>query len=91
LTRGKDNDGGTPQGGVISPLLANICLHDVVDRWVVEWRRVHADGDVIIVRYADDFVPGFQHRDEAERVPEAVTGADGGMRAGTALGEKAPD
>jgi group II intron reverse transcriptase/maturase len=58
---------GTPQGAVISPLLANVFLHYVLDLWVNQWRRKHATGDVIIVRYADDFVLGFQHRDEAER------------------------
>jgi group II intron reverse transcriptase/maturase len=57
---------GTPQGAVISPLLANIYLHYVLDLWVIQWRK-QADGDEIIVRYADDFVMGFQHRDEAER------------------------
>jgi RNA-directed DNA polymerase len=73
LTAGVSEDGqwsetkvGTPQGAVISPLLANIYLHYVLDQWVMEWRKVHADGDVIIVRYADDFVLGFQYRDEAE-------------------------
>jgi retron-type reverse transcriptase len=44
---------------VISPLLANIYLHYVLDQWVMEWRGVHAKGDVVIVRYADDFVLGF--------------------------------
>jgi group II intron reverse transcriptase/maturase len=58
---------GTPQGAVISPLLANIYLHYVLDQWVIEWRKKFARGDVIIVRYADDFVLGFQHRKEAER------------------------
>jgi len=58
---------GTPQGAVISPLLANIYLHYVLDLWVVHWRRTQARGDVIVVRYADDFVIGFQHRGEAER------------------------
>jgi len=73
LTAGVSEDGqwsetkvGTPQGAVISPLLANIYLHYVLDQWVMEWRKVQADGDVIIVRYADDFVLGFQYRDEAE-------------------------
>ena len=73
LTAGVSEDGqwsetkiGTPQGAVISPLLANIYLHCVLDQWVMEWRRVHAKGDVVIVRYADDFVLGFQYRDEAE-------------------------
>lgn len=58
---------GTPQGGSISPLLANIYLHYVFDLWAEQWRRRHAEGDVMIVRYADDFVVGFQHRKEAER------------------------
>ena len=56
---------GTPQGAVISPLLANIYLHYVFDLWVEQWRRRHATGDVIVVRYADDSALGFQHRDEA--------------------------
>jgi group II intron reverse transcriptase/maturase len=63
---------GTPQGGCISPLLANIYLHYVLDKWVQEWRRERSQGDVIIVRYADDFVMGFEHRHEAERCLEAL-------------------
>jgi len=58
---------GTPQGAVISPLLANIYLHYALDQWVEAWRKKVARGDVIIVRYADDFVMGFQDRAEAER------------------------
>jgi RNA-directed DNA polymerase len=58
---------GTPQGAVISPLLANIFLHYVFDLWAQQWRRRHARGDVILVRYADDIVAGFEHRAEAER------------------------
>jgi RNA-directed DNA polymerase len=58
---------GTPQGAVISPFLANVYLHYVLDLWVEQWRKRHAQGDVIIVRYADDFVMGFQHRIDAER------------------------
>lgn len=58
---------GTPQGGCISPLLANIYLHYVLDAWVHWWRHTHAQGDVIIVRYADDFVVGFQFKAEAQR------------------------
>src|SRR5271157_1363933 len=65
---------GTPQGAVISPLLANIYLHYVLDQWVAEWRRESANGDVILVRYADDFVLGFQHRWEAERFLEQLQG-----------------
>lgn len=56
-----------PQGGSISPLLANIYLHYVFDLWADQWRRKHADGDVIIVRFCDDFVVGFQYRRDAER------------------------
>ena len=58
---------GTPQGSVVSPLLANVYLHYVFDLWVEAWRKKVAQGDVIVVRYADDFVVGFQHRAEAER------------------------
>jgi len=52
---------------VISPLLANVYLHYVLDLWIDWWRKHHATGDVIIVRYADDFVMGFQHKGDAER------------------------
>jgi len=58
---------GTPQGAVISPLLANIYLHYAFDLWVEAWRRKVARGDVIVVRYADDAVLGFEHKEEAER------------------------
>lgn len=58
---------GTPQGAVISPLLANLYLHHVLDLWVKRWRKHEAHGEVIIVRYADDFVMGFQHKDDAQR------------------------
>jgi group II intron reverse transcriptase/maturase len=61
------SDTGTPQGGSASPLLANVYLHYVFDLWVQWWRRTQAHGDVIVVRYADDFIVGFQHRAEAER------------------------
>jgi group II intron reverse transcriptase/maturase len=58
---------GTVQGGSISPLLANVYLHHVFDLWVQRWRKKQARGDVVVVRWADDFVVGFQHRAEAER------------------------
>ena len=58
---------GTPQGAVISPLLANVYLHYVFDLWAEMWREKVAQGDMIVVRYADDLVVGFQHRVEAER------------------------
>jgi group II intron reverse transcriptase/maturase len=58
---------GTVQGGSISPLLANIYLHYAFDLWVQQWREQEAKGDMIVVRYADDFIVGFQHKAEAER------------------------
>src|SRR5258707_7762771 len=58
---------GTPQGSVASPLLANVYLHYVYDLWAQQWRSLHAKGDMIIVRYADDQIVGFQHRSDAER------------------------
>lgn len=58
---------GTPQGAVASPLLANVYLHYAFDLWVHQWRGRHAMGDMIVVRFADDFVVGFQHRHAAER------------------------
>jgi group II intron reverse transcriptase/maturase len=63
---------GTPQGGSISPLLANIYLHYALDLWAEQWRRTKAHGDVIIVRYADDFVVGFQHESDARRFHEEL-------------------
>ena len=58
---------GTPQGSVASPLLANVYLHYVYDLWVQQWRKRHATGDMIVVRYADDTIVGFQHRHDADR------------------------
>ena len=58
---------GTPQGGSASPLLANIYLHYAFDLWVRAWRRSHAHGEMIVVRYADDIVLGFQVKSDAER------------------------
>src|SRR6266516_6511019 len=63
---------GTPQGSVISPILANLYLHYVLDLWVNQWRRRKAKGEVIITRYADDAVLGFRYRDEAERFLEQL-------------------
>jgi RNA-directed DNA polymerase len=74
LTAGVSEDGewteskvGTPQGAVIAPLLANIYLHYALDLWVEAWRQKVARGEVIVVRYADDAVLGFERRDDAER------------------------
>jgi RNA-directed DNA polymerase len=58
---------GSPQGASVSPLLANVYLHYVFDRWVRQWRRRHARGDMIVTRFADDFVVGFQHLGDAKR------------------------
>jgi RNA-directed DNA polymerase len=58
---------GTPQGGSLSPLLANTYLHYVFDLWVQQWRKKRAHGDVVVVRFVDDFIVGFQHRVDAEQ------------------------
>lgn len=58
---------GTPQGGSASPMLANVYLHYVFDLWVQHWRKTKAKGDVIVVRWADDFVVGFEHQADAAR------------------------
>ena len=64
---------GTPQGAVISPLLANVYLHYVFDLWLEAWREKVAEGDVIAIRFADDLVVGFEHRAEAERFVKEFT------------------
>ena len=63
---------GTPQGAVVSPVLANLYLHYVLDLWVQAWRQKVARGEVIIVRYADDAVLGFQYREEATKFLEEL-------------------
>jgi group II intron reverse transcriptase/maturase len=74
VEKGKKTDMqvGTPQGAVISPLLANIYLHYVFDLWAQRWRRREAAGDVIVVRYADDSVAGFQTKADVQRFLEEV-------------------
>ena len=62
-----DSGEGTMQGGSLSPLLANVYLHYVLDLWADWWRKAHARGNVIIVRFADDFIVGFEYQDDAER------------------------
>ncbi|BCG01608.1 hypothetical protein PPGU19_061760 (plasmid) [Paraburkholderia sp. PGU19] len=64
---------GTVQGGSISPLLLNIYLHCAFDLWVKQWRARHAEGDMIVVRYADDWVAGFQYVRDADRFQREVT------------------
>ena len=66
----KPTNVGFPQGATVSPLLANFCLHYALDLWVQQWRQRRGRGDIIIVRYADDFVLGFQHDLEAKRFLE---------------------
>jgi len=66
------NEEGSPQGASISPLLANVYLHYVLDLWAQQWRKRAARGDVIIVRWADDFVVGFQYEAEAKRFLEEL-------------------
>jgi RNA-directed DNA polymerase len=63
---------GSPQGAVISPLLANVFLHYVFDLWIEWWRRNRCRGDVVVVRYADDFVIGFEHHSEAKACLEEL-------------------
>ena len=67
------SDDGTPQGGSASPLLANVFLHYVFDLWVLAWRGDRAGGDVVVVRYADDFVVGFENKKDASRFREELT------------------
>src|SRR6201993_3791349 len=66
------DDRGTGQGSVISPLLANIYLHYCFDLWAERWRRHEARGDMIVVRYADDLVAGFEHESDAHRFLDAM-------------------
>ena len=70
--RRQEVEAGTPQGGSISPLLANIYLHYSFDQWAHRWRKQEAHGEVIIVRYADDIVMGFEHRKDAESFRKAL-------------------
>ena len=67
-----ETEAGTPQGGVASPLLANVYLHYAFDLWVKQWAQQTAKGDMITVRYADDAVLGFQHRGDAEAFLEQL-------------------
>ena len=67
-----DHGKGTPQGAVLSPLLANVFLHYVFDLWIDQWRKRPAKGDCIVIRYADDFVIGFEHEADARACLEAL-------------------
>src|SRR6266536_1680456 len=81
---------GTGQGSVISPLLANAYLHYVFDLWAERWRRREAAGDMIMVRYADDLVVGFQHEHDARRFWDAMRKA-AGVLAVASSGQDPPD
>lgn len=65
-------DTGTPQGGIISPILANVYLHEVLDRWIEEQVQPVMRGGIFLIRYADDFVLGFEKADDAERVMKVL-------------------
>ncbi len=67
-----DTEEGTPQGGIISPLLANIYLHYALDLWVKQWRKRHARGELYFVRYADDFVACLQYEEDAHAFRAAL-------------------
>jgi len=66
------NKSGTPQGGIISPLLANIYMHEVIDKWIIEEIKPLLKGDIFIVRYADDFIIGLEFQSDAERLYEVL-------------------
>ena len=70
--RWKVTEAGTPQGATISPLLANVYLHHVLDRWAHAWRQTECRGEMILVRYADDFIVGFQYEQDAEAFQAAL-------------------
>ena len=86
-----ETERGTPQGAVISPLLANIYLHYAFDLWVEAWRKKCAQGDVVVVRYADDTVLGFQAPDRSRPLSGGSPGTAGEVWVGTASGQDAPD
>ena len=74
LEEGKrhETDRGTPQGGIISPLMSNLYLHYVLDLWALSWRKKHASGGIYVVRYADDFVMAFQKEQDAVAMRKAL-------------------
>ena len=81
-----ESEKGSPQGASVSPLLANVYLHYVLDLWADWWRSRHARGDVIIVRFADDFIVGFEQREDAERFLDELREQVREVRSGTAPG-----
>ena len=85
------SDTGTGQGSVASPLLANVYLHYVFDLWAERWRRREASGDMIIVRYADDIIVGFEYETDARRFLGCNAHALGGVLAVASSGQDPPD
>ena len=65
---------GSPQGASVSPLLANVYLHYVFDLWAEWWRNRHAHGDMVLTRFADDFIAGFEHKEDADRFLDELRG-----------------
>ena len=86
-----ESEQGSPQGASVSPLLANVYLHYVLDLWADWWRKRHARGDVIIVRFADDFIVGFEYREDAERFLDELARQVREVRAGAAPGQDPAD
>ena len=84
-------EAGTAQGASISPLLANVYLHYVFDLWADQWRRRNARGDVVLMRFADDLLAGFEHREDAERFLADLREQVRGVRFGAASGQDAAD
>ena len=82
---------GTPQGASVSTLLANVYLHYVFDLWARQWGSRHARGNLVIARFADDLVVGFEYRDDAERFQEELPCKTGGVLSGAECREDAPD
>ena len=82
---------GTAQGASVSPLLANVYLHYVLDLWAHQWRTRNARGDVILTRFADDYIVGFEHREDAERFLADLRETIREVRSGVASGEDATD
>ena len=86
-----ETEEGTAQGASVSPLLANVYLHYVFDRWADQWRRRNARGDVVLTRFADDFLAGFEHHEDAERFLADLRDRFARVRFGVASGQDAVD
>ena len=82
---------GTAQGASASPLLSNVYLHHVFDLWADQWRRRHAHGDMIVVRFADDYIVGFERQDDARRFLTGLRRKVGDVKPGARGRENATD